>query len=78
MTVPDWLGPLFSALQGKDEILHKGLPKSVLSGWLRKGAMGPLHLFLLLLITGGTCPLQCFLEQMAGWGWGWGCYGRVL
>lgn len=39
---------------------------SVLSGWPRKGAMGPLHLFLLLLITGGTHPLQCFLEQMAG------------
>lgn len=33
--------------------------------------MGPLHLFLLLLATGGTCLLQSFLfltflEQMAG------------
>lgn len=40
--------------------------------------MGPLHLSLLLLITGGTHPLQCFLfltfpEQMAGRGCG--CYG---
>lgn len=55
--------------------------------WQRKGAMGPLHQFLLLLITGGTtggtylqqhCLFLTFLEQMAGvWGQG-GMEGELL
>ncbi|XP_017367226.1 triggering receptor expressed on myeloid cells 2 isoform X2 [Cebus imitator] len=72
--------PLFSAVQGKDEILHKAL---CIFPWLRKGGMGPLRLLILLFVTelsgahnttvfqgvaGQSLQVSCPYDSMKHWG----------
>ena len=67
---PDEPDPLLSAVQGKDEILHKA---PCVCPPQEKGDMEPLGLLILLFVTGRIPSLRCllslsFLEYMAsGW-----------
>ncbi|XP_003266349.1 triggering receptor expressed on myeloid cells 2 isoform X2 [Nomascus leucogenys] len=72
--------PLFSAVQGKDEILHKAL---CICPWLGKGGMEPLRLLILLFVTelsgahnttvfqgvaGQSLQVSCPYDSMKHWG----------
>lgn len=53
--------PLFSAVQGKDEILHKAL---CICPWLGKGGMEPLRLLILLFVTGRIPSVPCVMPSL--------------